>query len=570
MPAPTRARAPIELPAKFRPIRDLLGGDARMGTLVNIIGVVTDFRTPVATRGTALKRQARKTFQPKPEPSDHAFVSTFHHSIQKLKMPTETEFENRKLRSAMYAPGKKFKELREISDHAFVDVIVEIVKDPWAQGDICTLWVSDYTEHGDFFNFAFKGLRGNPNGHDVSLDTVDHQGSSWVGPDQEFKARDWIHLRNLQIKFGHNGANLEGFLREDRDSHGTKVQIARLDLQGDPSTIDPRLIAAITRKRDYEREKKAQIKSLIEAENQGRKRRSDVAENQEPKANAREKRRQKRAHLQQNQDKPPEQPDEARPEAGFLNHLVKYEHQDKTVSTITEILREPPPLPTTVEGEEVEVALPFRNVNYRANVRIVNFSPSRLEEFAFAKRFSEFDILRDGESSSDDDLEPLSQISLRWEWRFFLELEDATPENDSSKRRAAGGKRRTLWVAVDNSAAQCLVNLDASNLADDADALETLRQRMFYIWGELEEHKAQTLEEQRRAASGNAPPADSDEEEGQGQGQGQQGGFNNLPFGCCIKEYGFKVPEEDPLRADAGEGRRWQRAFALFGTKITH
>lgn len=42
----------------------------------------------------------------------------------------------------------------------------------------------------------------------------------------------------------------------------------------------------------------------------------------------------------------------------------------------------------------------------------------------------------------------------------------------------------------------------------------------------------------------------------------------NKPFECCIKQYGVKVAEENPEKADAGEGKRWQRVFGLCGTLI--
>jgi protection-of-telomeres protein 1 len=42
----------------------------------------------------------------------------------------------------------------------------------------------------------------------------------------------------------------------------------------------------------------------------------------------------------------------------------------------------------------------------------------------------------------------------------------------------------------------------------------------------------------------------------------------NKAFNCCIRQYGVKVDEEDPDKADAGSGKRWQRMFGLFGTQI--
>lgn len=43
---------------------------------------------------------------------------------------------------------------------------------------------------------------------------------------------------------------------------------------------------------------------------------------------------------------------------------------------------------------------------------------------------------------------------------------------------------------------------------------------------------------------------------------------NNKAFTCCIKQYGVKVDEGDRSKANAGEGQRWQRMFALFGTQV--
>jgi protection-of-telomeres protein 1 len=42
----------------------------------------------------------------------------------------------------------------------------------------------------------------------------------------------------------------------------------------------------------------------------------------------------------------------------------------------------------------------------------------------------------------------------------------------------------------------------------------------------------------------------------------------NKAFTCCIRQYGVEVDEKDPVNANAGEGKRWQRMFGLFGTQI--
>lgn len=45
-------------------------------------------------------------------------------------------------------------------------------------------------------------------------------------------------------------------------------------------------------------------------------------------------------------------------------------------------------------------------------------------------------------------------------------------------------------------------------------------------------------------------------------------GVQNKGFPAILAQYGIKVPEEDEAKADAGEGVRWQRMFALVETWI--
>jgi len=249
---------------------------------------------------------------------------------------------------------------------------------------------------------------------------------------------------------------------------------------------------------------------------------------------------------------------------------VKCENEDKAASRlaeITSIVQHE----TTIEGESVKLPLPFVNLNYRANVRIVDFLPPNLADFAHPKKESEYDILSDdGEESvsnsgSDIEDEQPSQTTMsaftqvrNWEWRFFLELEDVVDNGQQKKQR--------LWVLVDNQAAQCLTKLDASNLRQDKEALSILREKMFTLWGNLEEKKMAAQEAARKGE----PPADSDDENGQVGGNSESGKMQltNRPFPCCIQQYGVKVSESDPARASAGNGKRWQRMFRLFGTMI--
>lgn len=197
-------------------------------------------------------------------------------------------------------------------------------------------------------------------------------------------------------------------------------------------------------------------------------------------------------------------------------------------------------------------------------MRVVDFRPSALEDFARAKKkTSEFDVLSDNEysdsgSESEQDMMVEFTTIRDWEWCFYLALEDAAV--------AEGQQKNTVWVAVDNQAAQCLMDLDATNLRHDRQNLDALRQKLFYLWGDLEEHKKRKRSENARKDG--PPPDSSDDEDGPPESKGPEQ-VANRPFGCCLRQYGVKVSEQDPSKADAGEGKRWQRMYGFFGARIS-
>ncbi|KAH0493851.1 hypothetical protein TgHK011_000497 [Trichoderma gracile] len=477
-----------------------------------------------------------------------------------------------KARSAIHT-GKS-KELKDVRDGTFVDAVVQLVREPYDTGDRVTLWVSDYTENDHFFHFTYKGLDA-LQGQDSYMSAMGvgagaGAGGEWKGPfgkrsmqvtcydphtsvirEQRLSTNSWVLLRNLQIKFGRNAANLEGFLREDRGSSSQKINIQQLDPR-DTDFPDPRLKEAIRRKRDYEREKRDRLKDLSDAAIAGQKRKSQLAETEpassdKTKKSKTQRRRSKKAA---GQDEPSVVPATASAPTA-LSH-VKCENEHKAISTIESIL-EPVYLETDINGQQVKLRLPFVNLNYRALVRVVNFMPPDLEDFARPRRATEYDMLSDNEEPDQGDSDSGGESTADdtttrvWEWRFFLELEDASPSADKQ------GKKRTIWVA---------------------DELETLRHRLSLLWGELEEKKTLEREARRQAAranrGANQPPSHSSEDE-RGAAQMQAGSASQVrtrPFACCIHQYGVEVPEEDPRKADAGEGKRWQRMFGLFGTRI--
>ena len=104
--------------------------------------------------------------------------------------------------------------------------------------------------------------------------------------------------------------------------------------------------------------------------------------------------------------------------------------------------------------------------------------------------------------------------------------------------------------------------------------MERLREKLFALWGDLEEHKAHEVAKEevaKKRKPGENPPDSSDNEDKSprtGAGKNAKGSVSNKPFTCCLRQYGVQVDEEQPMLADAGAGKKWQRVFGLFGTKI--
>lgn len=114
--------------------------------------------------------------------------------------------------------------------------------------------------------------------------------------------------------------------------------------------------------------------------------------------------------------------------------------------------------PVYYKIEEATLKLPFTCAKYRTEVRVVDFRPRKLEDFALWRQNMESDVLSDYSSDSDDNDNYNTQGGNSekgiWEWRFALQLEGADSKSKGEKER--------LWVVVDNIEAQQLTGLDAS------------------------------------------------------------------------------------------------------------
>ncbi|KAI0896036.1 hypothetical protein F4806DRAFT_466041 [Annulohypoxylon nitens] len=580
IPEPDATDVLVIISAKVQSYRGEMSLISHHSTVIHVYSA-NQIPKPPKSAKQALEAPLRPKDRP-PKDSEHEYVSWLYHSIAKDAIPDTEVFNSQVIQSGHYKD--KFQTLSDVSDSQFCDTIVNVVRDPFDQMGVTTLWVSDYTENEAFFKFTWdgEGMSEGRDGDPYGYTTKNPTPSKWAGPygkrsmqvtcfgidaefaNKEVKAGDWVFLRNLHIKYGHNNMNLEGFMREDRTAFysGLKIDILQAD---DPDTIDGRLKEAIKRKRDYEKLKKQQLKSYTAKDANTKRKTGDQAEGHIP---AKKRRALERAQ----KDKEIDDKEREKEARLGLNELIKCENTDQPISAVSSII-EPIPYKTTVEGQEVALTLPFTCAKYRANVRAVDYRPSILADFSTWRKSLEYDVLSDhsGDSDSESDEDgTLNRYTGRkiWEWRFSLLLEDADP-----KRK---GENDRFWVVVDNTEAQLLLGLDASDLRANPFELDKVREKLFQLWGNLQERKEDEMERQamnkKRVATHQPPPSSPPRPPSSRHVETTnnfEAAISNKPFSCCIRQYGITFREKDPKKADAGDGKRWQRMFALFGTKIS-
>ncbi len=219
------------------------------------------------------------------------YVSWLSQNIDKSSVPDAQTFQQAVEQSKNVRD--KFSLLQDFRQDGFYDMVVFVAREPYDYGDKMTLWVTDFTRNEAFFNFTWDGGDwqgetapscadpGDPYGCTGKFrKSMPESNNGFDGPFGKYclqltcyephatairkslRKGSWVQLRNVQIKFGTNGNSLEGFLRQDLGSVGSKVQVNPLDPQDGPENITPRLKDAIRRMRDYRQTAKAQAQQL--------------------------------------------------------------------------------------------------------------------------------------------------------------------------------------------------------------------------------------------------------------------------------------------------------------------
>lgn len=451
------------------------------------------------------------------------------------------------------ARKEKFSLVRDLilpsaSKLVFVDLLGEVRK-CYANDFRVELSITDYTGHKALYNYAYgcddEGAEGDRYGY------MSNMQEQWPGPwgkmtitvalwdnharfaQREVNKGDFVFLRNVQIAMDRDGQRMEGNIRGDKN-YPEKVNISKKKPRD--AENDPRMKDLLMRKREYEAKAKRENKQFIrDASNMLKKRTAFEAEGLEAGTGkkARKERKKNRKGAQMTEQTPaPALAEVTKPDSNIHVRCEKVEIPVKSIDDILdcEILRRKSP-----GGNEFY--LPFQNCCYHSKVRVVDFLPDDIRHFAAPYRQSDYDVLSDDEGSDGSDIDMTPNENLKWQWRFCLLVEDATSP------AVAGKPKAQMPLIVADTDGEYLMNMDASDLSKDSQMLEVVREKLFVLWGDLQERKEAA--KKGDAAMDMQPKA--------------------KPFECLIKEYGVPVRDED---GKAKDDLSFDRMFRIFKTTI--
>lgn len=186
-------------------------------------------------------------------------------------------------------------------------------------------------------------------------------------------------------------------------------------------------------------------------------------------------------------------------------------------------------------------------------MRVVDFHPPKLEDFAI--KLSDTELENDASEFSQEMSWP--NLQPCWEWAFALQVEEVSKTNNGATNESETSR---MWLHVGHSEAQFLFGndvADPTDLRQDSSLLGQLREKLYILWGDLEERKRDEVESEREAKR--LKLAGGLEREAK-----QQQKPSNLPFNCCLQEYGAMRDGGNP-----GEVTDWERQYMMFGVVIS-
>lgn len=454
--------------------------------------------------------------------------------------------------------------IKDLVIDSYCLIIGEVVKVFYIH-DRATLYITDYTENNLLYNYG-----------SVQKDDVhDENSSQWPGPPGKYTLiiecwsphSDWIKtnvqagniLRIQKVHIRHNKGEqglIEGRLHTDK-IHEDLVLVNKLKKQEVPDLF--------ARKEELGWAVGFAVQEDEEDDRRGKKRKSENIENATSgkNKNARKRIAKESAKMEASaKDAAPVATPRAELQEAIdsINENIRCEQGNYCERTVAEIRAVSRTQNEKSSNGQLAKSESTETVSY-AIVRVEDFKPSRIEDFAKAVEISAEDAMEVQEvnSADSDNDSNRSELSIlnkstqirrtRWEWQFALLLEDASVAADPLMK-----KNNQLITYVSGSDAEYLLGLRAVNLRTNPRTLAQLREKLFLLWGDREELKQE--EAKRKEGKQSRVLADVSTNVNNSKTSSQAAKATSIPFKCLIEEYGEL------------NDRRWQRKFKLKGTTI--
>ncbi|PWY72240.1 telomere-binding alpha subunit central domain protein [Aspergillus sclerotioniger CBS 115572] len=426
---------------------------------------------------------------------------------------------------------KRLTLIKDIEERTFVSLLGEIVKIYTNDSEKVLLHLTDYTINESLQDHQLDD--GGDEGYGAEGDIYGYQKrpkKKWTGPTgrmslpitlwephasyarQHLKANDLIQLSNVHVKRSRINGILEASVHTNR-TNPNLVNVHTVDHRKDAHAEE-----FIQRKTEYWK-------------SNPRKREAE-SENQQPPKKSAKKQRKKFQKVEEGQVPITT----ANSKRYAPNENIKAGNPSVPTMSLEAILSNK--FHDNTSYDKIEYRLPFQNFCYRTTVRVVDFFPPRLEDFSVP------------EDASDDETGPGDPNRfIRWEWRFCILVESVPPP-------PAGQAKEQMRLFVAGPNAEYLLGLTAVDLRRNPHDLKDLREKLFIIWGDLEERKRMALHD----------------------GKQDLGPVSCRPFSCCVQEYGVLCShrpdtestnnEDDENGCSHDDCFGWDRRFAMFLTTI--
>lgn len=358
---------------------------------------------------------------------------------------------------------RKFSLIKDVEERTFVDLIGEVVKIFTNESEKVTLYLTDYTTNEELHNYTIDTKIARDGDEYAYLPRSKKQ---WPGPAgrmtlqitlwdphacfarEHLKEGSIVRLRNVHIKRSRiEGSSLEGAMHCDRHNPD-EMNIRLINAENDERGRE-----LLRRRKDYWESDPRKRKAEETEETSSRPKRNKNNQKKPVKAKKEEgqmtlsssmakkyeiSKTSKLVLVQTATTKPNQSPVQA------INPSIR-------CTSLEDILDSD--YHENISPNQIEYRLPFQNVCYRATVRVVDFFPPKLEEFAVPDD-SDHELRPDGgvdETHNSDN----PGRSVRWQWRFCLLVESVPPPPH-------GKPRERMKLFVSGPDAEYLLQLDAA------------------------------------------------------------------------------------------------------------